>query len=365
MSPALRRFGSCVVLCGAAMACTNPSLDKSSDLTGAKSAETLTLPGFPPMVSDPTTKLVGWLDVRYTNDADFANVPAQFQNLDLIEPRTQLPFVGKPDGERGGAHGDGLPIVVFVHGGTWMAGDKRSYLAHAPSANPDDERNLLVNKIGRFADAGLCYCSVNYRLTQPQTPWRYPAHVEDVASAVAWLHQHAREFGGDPDRIVLIGHSAGAQLAALIATDERWLAAHQLSFKIIAGVVLLDGAGYDLLRRVEQQPIASERLDVIFSNDRDVWRDASPITHVAAGKGIPPFLLFVAGRREVSADESALFAAALTSAGVRADVSYADDKNHVSIQRDLGLPGDAVTTRVLEFAKEVTTAAAVKKEANQ
>ncbi|MCZ7529662.1 MAG: alpha/beta hydrolase [Acidimicrobiia bacterium] len=113
-----------------------------------------------------------------------------------------------------------LPVVVWVHGGAWITGDK--------SSRVDD-------KIALFGDAGYVFVSVNYRLTDPEAedPLRYPAHNEDVAQALAWLVESVDDYGGDPEKVAVLGHSAGAGIVAAIATDPRYLGAHDLGLDAI------------------------------------------------------------------------------------------------------------------------------------
>ena len=73
---------------------------------------------------------------------------------------------------------------------------------------------------------------------------------EDVAKAIHWTHDHASDYGGDPNTIFVMGHSAGAQLAALVCTDDRYLKAERLSLSIIKGCVPVDGDTYDLPMRI-------------------------------------------------------------------------------------------------------------------
>ena len=87
-----------------------------------------------------------------------------------------------------------------------------------------------------FTQAGYCFVSINYRLSpRPASndPARikFPVHEQDVASAIAWVHDHIKDYGGDPTRIALAGHSAGAQLAALVSTDPKYLQAHGLGLE--------------------------------------------------------------------------------------------------------------------------------------
>ena len=177
------------------------------------------------------------------------------------------------------AHGCPAPVVIWVHGGGWRIGDKG---------------NQMPDKVKLLNDAGYVIVSVNYRLTDPASPdpVRYPTHDEDVAAAVAWVHDNVAEYGGDPARLALMGHSAGAQIVASVATDERYLGAHGLGLDALRCAAPLDTEGYDVAGP------AGAGIDIyrnVFGDDPATWADASPQSHVAAGKGIPPFLLVERG----------------------------------------------------------------------
>ena len=107
------------------------------------------------------------------------------------------------------AEGKGLPIVVWIHGGGWQSGDK-SQVDKKPQA---------------FTDKGFVFVSVNYRLLYDVTIQQMAG---DVAKAIGWIHDNGKDYGGDPDRLIVAGHSAGAQLAALVCTDEKYLKAEKL-----------------------------------------------------------------------------------------------------------------------------------------
>jgi dienelactone hydrolase len=94
-----------------------------------------------------------------------------------------------------------------------------------------------------FADKGFVFVSVNYRLLPKAT---IKQMAEDVAKAIRWVHDHARDHGGDPNTIIVMGHSAGAQLAALVCTDERYLKTEGLPLSVIKGCVPVDGDTYDV-----------------------------------------------------------------------------------------------------------------------
>lgn len=258
-----------------------------------------------------------------------------------VEPRRDIPYAseeGVSPGllsldvySRGEARG--LPVLLYVHGGGWQAGDKKNQMEHKPAF---------------FTGAGFLFISVNYRLSPAV---RHPAHVEDVARAISWVRANAATYGGDPARLYLMGHSSGAHLVALVATDERYLGAEGLS--ALRGVIALDGAGYDIpthmARRGEGR--AGELYRSAFGEDAAVWAEASPLSHVAAGKNIPPFLLVHAGGREDSRLQALALAEALSTAGTPARVFHAADKDHASVNRGIGAEDDELSRVILEFLR--------------
>jgi acetyl esterase/lipase len=201
-----------------------------------------------------------------------------------------------------------------------------------------------------FADRGFVFVSVNYRLLPKAT---IKQMAQDVAKAIRWIHDHARDYGGDPDRILVMGHSAGAQLAALVCTDERYLKAEGLSFAVLKGCVPVDGDTYDVPMQI--RTVEKRRADIyrIKFGDEKMQKELSPVTHVAGGKHIPPFLiLHVADHPETRAQSQRL-AKALQAAGVPARAYPAAGKNHTTINADLGLSGDRPTQAVFAFLAEV------------
>lgn len=224
------------------------------------------------------------------------------------------------------------PIVLFVHGGGWRFGDK-SAVGEKPAA---------------FVARGFLLASVGYRLDPPVTPRDQGA---DVAAAVAWLRRHAGEYNGDGKAILLIGHSAGAHLAALVATDDRLLGRHGLEPAALGGVILLDGAGYDVPRQIEaaRLPRLRQIYRDAFGDDLQAQREASPIEHVAPGRRYPPFLIMHVGERRDSREQAEALAARLRAAGGRATTVHEPDKTHMTLNRDLGGTDDGPTNKVFEF----------------
>jgi len=235
-----------------------------------------------------------------------------------------------------------LPVVFWIHGGGWQTGDKTD----------------VQLKPQVFVDKGFVFVSTNYRLL-PSVDMA--TIVRDVAKSVRWVHDHIAEHGGDPKRILVMGHSAGAQLAALICTDDRYLKAEGLSLAIIKGCVPVDGDTYDVPAiietvetrlRVHGLPMPKFGHRLKFGNDPEKHRDFSAVTHVAKGKGIPPFMiLHVADHPDTTAQAQRL-GAVLKDAGIPAKVFAAKDTNHTKLNDNLGLPDDPVTTALFEFVGE-------------
>src|SRR6266480_4685008 len=232
-----------------------------------------------------------------------------------------------------------LPVVFWIHGGGWQAGDKASV--------------QIKPKV--FMEKGFVFVSTNYRLL-PSVDMA--TIVKDIAKSIHWVHDHIAEYGGDPKRLLVMGHSAGAQLAALICTDDRYLKAEGLSLDIVKGCVPVDGDTYDVPAiietaetrwRVHGLPRAKFGHREKFGNDPEKHRDFSAVTHVARDKGIPPFLiLHVAGHPDTTAQALRL-GNVLKDAGVPATVFAAKETTHVKINADLGQADDPATKALFEF----------------
>ncbi len=246
------------------------------------------------------------------------------------------------------AGGKEHPVVIWIHGGAWQNGDKA----------------LVQSKPKAFNEQGYVLVSLNYRLHPAAT---YKEQAGDIAQAIRWVHDHAKDHGGDTRRIFLMGHSAGAHLAALVATDQQYLEKAGFKLSDVAGVILLDGAGYDIPRQVRQAvlPRIKTMYTTVFTEDEATQRDASPITHVARDRGIPPFLILHVASRRDSKVQSDTLAARLREAGVAAKVMPAEGKTHATINRELGQPDDEPTKAVFEFLKSQRGAVRARSSSSQ
>ena len=269
----------------------------------------------------PTAKAFSDSAYILTEDISYAQIAGFDKNLTSLD-------VYRPK------EGTGHPVLIFIHGGGWKMGDKKHY-----------------GGIGRlFSGEGYVTVNINYRLSPDVI---HPAHVEDVAAAVAWVVNNIASYGGDPGRIFVMGHSAGGHLAALVATDERYLAKNGLSLATLRGSILLEGAGFDITELLT----AHERLygrmyKTAFGEDPASWADASPMNHVAPGKRIPPFLVIWAGKHDEARPQTQRFAEVLADAGVPVETYFAQGDTHGSVLTGLGRPGDVVTKRILSFLAE-------------
>jgi acetyl esterase/lipase len=271
--------------------------------------------------------------------------------LDLFVPR------GRP----------GFPVVVLVHGGAWMFGDKSCC--------------GLYSAVGEFlASQGVGAVLPNYRLSPGV---KHPEHVEDVARAVAWTKRHVGDHGGDPDRLFLAGHSAGGHLVALLATDETFLKAEGLRAADIKGVIALSGvyripAGkFDttlggatpLAFRVDEVaplrgsgddggkpwtdsglPLSVNVFGPAFGDDPKVRAAASPVNHVRPG--LPPFLLLNAENDLPALPGMAEeFGEALREAGGEVRRLTVRGRNHNSILFRAIERDDPAAAAMLEFVR--------------
>ena len=235
-----------------------------------------------------------------------------------------------------------LPVVFWIHGGGWQQGDKSD----------------VKLKPQWFMDRGFVFVSTNYRLL-PEVDMG--TLTRDVAKAAGWVNKHIAEHGGDPKRVLVGGHSAGAQLAAILCTDDRYLKAEGVSFDSLIGSVPVDGDTYDVpaIIETEETRLRAHHLPPRVNGHREKFGDThekhvdfSAVTHVAKGKGIPPFLiLHVAAHPDTSAQALRL-GNSLMDAAVPTTVFGAKDTNHSKLNDDLGLPDDPATKALSDFVAE-------------
>jgi len=223
-----------------------------------------------------------------------------------------------------------VPVIVSLHGGALSQGDRAE--------------EVFVGQ--RFATAGYLTVVPSYRLSPAVA---HPAHIQDVAAAFAWVKRHAGEHGGDSNRIMVIGHSAGAYLAALLATDSRYLAAHKLSPADIRGLALVSGFFW-----VDKPGVAPDRPKDVWGREQKAWVEASPARYLRAD--LPPVLLiYTDGDEEWRKKQNDDMAAALRAAGHKdVTVRQIKGRTHMSVWTKM-LDGESEETSssILLFAKRL------------
>jgi predicted acyl esterase/arylsulfatase A-like enzyme len=238
-------------------------------------------------------------------------------------------------------------VLVWIHGGSWSEGDKKTF-----ATSPFDMPKV-------FCAEKYVVVSVNYRLSPAV---KFPTHPQDVASAIAWVKANIAKYGGDPARINLAGHSAGAHLTALVSTDERFLKAVGLNLSDIKSAVPSDAGTYDFIAFANRQkekkaPIPKNFIEV-FTSDEKVWKEASPIYYVEKGKKIPPMLLFYSkGSKENPNNgyfktDTEIFAKKLTDNGFTASTHGAPELDHGQLAQSYCNPNAHTTKAFLEFLKK-------------
>lgn len=226
------------------------------------------------------------------------------------------------------------PVIIFVHGGNWDSGDKNHRAGGA---------DVYAN-IGRFyASRGIGVAVINYRL-QPTVTW--PAQVDDVRAGVTWVRGNISRYGGQPDRIFLMGHSAGAHLSSLVAltaTDTN-----------LRGVIAVSGAALDLMDE-QTYTLGADRgyYEQRFrgTDTGSEWaRKASPARFATAQA--PPFLiLYATGETRALQRQSQVLHEALNQAGAASTLVPIAGESHTRIVLALSHPGKAPAKAILDFVR--------------
>ncbi len=167
------------------------------------------------------------------------------------------------------------PVVLFIHGGSWTSGSKNLY--------------SFVGR--RLTRQGVVAVVISYRLAPAV---HVPEQAADCARALAWTIGNIQQYGGDPARVYVMGHSAGGGLAALLATDDALLAANGLPRNPVRGAIMDDPAGLDMYNYLKESKYeGDEKYKMPFGNDPAVWKEMSPIYKIKPN--LPPFLFFIGG----------------------------------------------------------------------
>ena len=252
---------------------------------------------------------------------------AYLQNANYADNKDKLDLY-LPDGESERTRpATGLPVIVSFYGGALTAGDKN--------------QQTFVGR--RFAAAGIATAVVNYRLTPAVM---HPGHIQDAAASFAWMKRHIAEYGGNPDQVFIIGHSAGAYLVSLLSTDERYLAAQKLSLRDIRGVVPVSAFYW-----VERTGVAPDRDKRVWGTDEKVWVDASPAHHLHTGIA-PTLILYADGDEEWRRQQNTEMAEAMKAAGnTNVTIAKISDRTHNTIWSRIAQASDETAERIIQFVR--------------
>ncbi|MBD2842438.1 alpha/beta hydrolase [Erythrobacter rubeus] len=253
--------------------------------------------------------------VRADNTVIYGN--AQRQQIDVFEPECAV---------------DELPLVLHIHGGGWSAGNHK----------------LVQSKPAYFTGSNYYFASTGYRLLPGVTVEDQAA---DIGAAIQALRGQASAIGFDANRIVVMGHSAGAHLAALIGTEPKYAGD---AFAAIRGVILLDAAAYDIPKNIAEAGPRARNLYVdVFGDDPARQRALSPLTYVG-GDDAPNWLaLYVEGRENTEA-QAKLLASELTEAGKNAQAVAIPDTDHGRLNREIGTEAGSAQNQAIDaFLEQV------------
>jgi acetyl esterase/lipase len=261
-------------------------------------------------------------DVAYMDDGH------QRHKLDIYTPTAQT-----------ANQKQNLPVVFWIHGGGWQAGDKSDV--------------GLKPKV--LTERGFVVVSTGYRLL-PEVDME--TLLADVAASVGWVHKNISKHGGNPNHIFIGGHSAGAQIAALLCVDERYLKKEGVSLSSLAGCIPVDGDTYDIPKIImtaeHRQTLYGGKMFTFghrqkFGNDPVKHVDFSAVTHIAPDKHIPPFLiLYFSGNPDTTVQAQRL-EAVLKQSQIEVTVLGKSDTNHSRLNNELGTPDDPATVALYKF----------------
>lgn len=223
------------------------------------------------------------------------------------------------------------PVVMWIHGGAWKLGDKA----------------MFAGLGRRFAEDGVGMAAINYRLT-PQV--KHPEHVKDCARAFAWLLANVAAHGGNPDRLFVMGQSAGGHLSSLLALDRRYLDDLKVPAGAIKGAIPMSGV-YEIPALEKARAGLLGVFPDVFGSDPDACRQASPLTHVKNSSA--PMLVVTEAKDTFAVRASmGLFRAAFAREGVKGvEFVDAEDRDHISIVVRMFGKEDPVRARILEFVR--------------
>lgn len=224
-----------------------------------------------------------------------------------------------------------MPVHVYVHGGAWTKGDKSSV---------SDEQ------VRAYTDRGIVLVSLNYRLGPDH---KYPANSRDIVSASSWLRSNIGRYGGDPNNMVLSGHSAGAHLVALFAVGTR-SAPSQASGHYYRSIFSVDTASFDLTMPSKEGPLSrfvNRQKQKTFGRKRSTLISASPVHQIERGQNYSKLYLYTTLERENAVQHAARFARELSKYNYTSTNRNIAKLSHKEMGQALFMPGHMIFNDVV------------------
>lgn len=224
------------------------------------------------------------------------------------------------------------PVVVYVHGGGWRYWDRKGV----------DEKPIAFTRLGYL------FVTIGYRLV-PEV--RYPGQMADVAAGLRWVRDHIAEYGGDPQRIHLMGFSAGAHMVGLLVSDQRYLQAAGVPVGCIRTVTALDGDCYYIPKQIEMcDEKTQEYHKSVWGDDPAGWDDPSPLTHLNPGLSLPPAMVVHLSNRPDATWQATSFSDRYRAVG--GDVRVVGvDTTHMELNKNIGVAGNDASDAVIQFIR--------------
>lgn len=221
-------------------------------------------------------------------------------------------------------------VLVFVHGGGWLSGDKEQY------------REMASN----LAENGITVVLINYRLS-PLV--KFPSHIEDVSSAINWTYSFINKYNGDKENIYLMGHSAGGHLITLLLCDEKYLERHKMVPSDIAGAITISGV-FEI--KPQEGGATKKYLGLVFGDDETIWEGASCKNHIdtTTKNKVPPFMVSW-GKEEnkLVVGESLNIINEFKDNEIKFQPFIFNSKNHYSFKDDLTVSNSGFYKELMQF----------------
>ncbi|CAG5073218.1 hypothetical protein DYBT9623_04721 [Dyadobacter sp. CECT 9623] len=230
-------------------------------------------------------------------------------------------------------HKKASDVLLFVHGGNWNSGKKSQY-------------NIIGN---HWAKKGIVYVVIDYPLGSGVD---YSDMAHATANSVKWVKENISQYGGDPERIFLSGHSAGGHLAALVSIDNQYFENLKIG-NPLAGTILIDAAGLDMFGYLTEEKLEKGHTYLnTFTNDPKIWKAATPLYHLH--KKMPPMLIYRGGKTYPSISKSnEKFIQALQEYAPETPYRIQEKKKHIPMITQFFNPWNRRYSEIMDFMKSV------------